>query len=39
MVDLEQYRADSLDNWNRVATNWEEERDFLWSTTGPVGDA
>ena len=37
MVDLDEYRRASLDNWNRFSGNWSEEHDFLARTTGVVG--
>lgn len=35
-MDLDEYRRQSLDAWDRSAANWEEERAFLWENTGPV---
>jgi len=35
-IDLDEYRRDSLANWNRLADNWREERDFLLEAMGPV---
>jgi SAM-dependent methyltransferase len=37
-IDVEEYRLNSLDAWDRFAANWERERDFLWSRTGPLGE-
>ncbi len=37
-MDLDEYRRDSLANWNRLAGNWASEREFLSGTTGPVGE-
>jgi len=37
-VDLDQYRRDSLANWDRISPNWSSERDFIWSATHPVGE-
>jgi ubiquinone/menaquinone biosynthesis C-methylase UbiE len=36
-VDLDEYRENSLESWNRFAPNWERNRDFLRSATGPLG--
>ena len=38
MVDLEEYRRSSLDNWNRFSDNWADEHEFLARTTGAVGE-
>jgi ubiquinone/menaquinone biosynthesis C-methylase UbiE len=35
-VDLDEYRKASLDNWHRIASNWESERDFIMGATGAV---
>lgn len=37
-MDLDEYRRDSLANWDRIAGNWEREREFLWSAAGNVGE-
>lgn len=37
-MDLDQYREESLDSWDRFSTNWDEEREYLWSKTHPVSD-
>jgi SAM-dependent methyltransferase len=37
-VDLNQYREDSLESWNRFATNWDEEHQYLWEKTHPVSE-
>ena len=37
-MDLDQYRTESLEAWDRSAGNWEEERDFLWTRTRPVSE-
>ena len=37
-IDVDEYRRNSLDTWDRWAANWERERDFLWSTTGRLGE-
>ncbi|MDQ3992702.1 MAG: methyltransferase domain-containing protein [Actinomycetota bacterium] len=36
-MDLDEYRATSLESWNRVATHWERHRDFVWEGSAPVG--
>jgi SAM-dependent methyltransferase len=38
MVDLDEYRRDSLANWDRFSANWRDERDFLWDATHAVGE-
>jgi SAM-dependent methyltransferase len=38
-MDIEEYRTQSLDAWNRFAVNWEQERDFVSEKTRPVSDA
>jgi SAM-dependent methyltransferase len=38
VVDLDEYRRASLDNWNRFSGNWAEEHEFLVRTTGVVGE-
>ena len=37
-MDLDQYRADSLANWDRLSAAWSREREFVWRTTRPVGE-
>jgi SAM-dependent methyltransferase len=37
-MDLDEYRRNSLDNWDRFAGNWADEHDFLWEATYPVGE-
>jgi ubiquinone/menaquinone biosynthesis C-methylase UbiE len=37
-VDLDEYRQASLENWDRIAANWESERDFVMSATGAVSE-
>jgi SAM-dependent methyltransferase len=37
-VDLDQYRRESLDSWDRFSTNWDEEREYLWAKTRPVSE-
>ena len=36
-MDLEQYRRESLANWDRLADNWASRRAYLWEATGVVG--
>ena len=38
-MDLDEYRQHSLDNWDRFARNWAEEREFLNRGTGAVAQA
>src|SRR5919204_740106 len=37
-IDLDEYRKTSYENWDRIAPNWETEREFLWAGSGVVGD-
>lgn len=37
-MDLDEYRKKSLENWERIAPNWESERDFVMSSTGVVSE-
>jgi ubiquinone/menaquinone biosynthesis C-methylase UbiE len=37
-VDLAQYRHDSLESWDRFASNWDGEREYLWQRTRPVSE-
>ncbi len=37
-MDLDQYRKDSLDAWDRFAANWDEQRTFLWERTQAVSE-
>jgi ubiquinone/menaquinone biosynthesis C-methylase UbiE len=37
-VDREEYHKASLENWDRIAANWESERDFIMSSTGAVSE-
>ena len=37
-MDLDRYREDSLDAWDRFSGNWDEEHDFLWEHTRPVSE-
>ena len=35
-IDLDEYRRDSLANWEGAAANWDDERDFLTAAMGEV---
>src|SRR5688572_17015565 len=37
-MDRDEYRKTSLENWDRIAPNWESERDFVMSSTGVVSE-
>jgi ubiquinone/menaquinone biosynthesis C-methylase UbiE len=37
-VDLQEYRKNSYDTWERMAAGWRERRDYLWRTSHPVGE-
>jgi SAM-dependent methyltransferase len=37
-VDLNEYRKISLDSWDRFASNWEDEAEYVWSMTKPVSE-
>jgi ubiquinone/menaquinone biosynthesis C-methylase UbiE len=37
-IDLDQARKASREHWDRFAASWERERQFLWSTTGRLGE-
>ncbi len=36
-MDLEEYRRESLASWDAFAGNWGAEREYLWTTTNPIG--
>jgi ubiquinone/menaquinone biosynthesis C-methylase UbiE len=36
-VDLDEYRRESLDRWERFSGNWGSEREFIWANTHVVG--
>ncbi len=36
-IDLDEYRKASLANWNKIAANWDSEREWIWGATGHVG--
>jgi SAM-dependent methyltransferase len=35
-IDLDSYRKESLENWNRTAAGWEARREWVMSATAPV---
>jgi SAM-dependent methyltransferase len=37
-MDLDQYREESLQSWGGSASNWEAERDYIWTATRAVGE-
>ncbi len=37
-MDLDEYRRNSLANWDRFAGNWRDERDFLWGATNAIAE-
>jgi ubiquinone/menaquinone biosynthesis C-methylase UbiE len=37
-MDLTTYRQDSLENWGRMASGWEDRREWLMRETAPVND-
>src|SRR5919109_4192024 len=37
-IDLDEYRKTSYESWDRIATNWDSEREFLWAGSGVVGE-
>jgi ubiquinone/menaquinone biosynthesis C-methylase UbiE len=37
-IDLDEYRRTSYENWDRIAVNWDSERQWIWSATGHVGE-
>jgi SAM-dependent methyltransferase len=37
-IDLDEYRKTSYESWDRIAPNWETEREFLWAGSGVVGE-
>ncbi|MCD6016595.1 MAG: methyltransferase protein [Solirubrobacterales bacterium] len=38
-MDLDQYREESLETWDRFAANWDQQRRYLWEKTHPVSEA
>jgi SAM-dependent methyltransferase len=37
-IDLDQYRQTSHEIWERIAGNWDREREFIHSATAPVNE-
>src|SRR2546426_9940731 len=37
-MDLQEYRERSYDIWERMASGWHQRRDYLWQTSGAVGE-
>ena len=37
-IDLDQYREQSRATWGRMASGWEDRREWLMEITGPVND-
>jgi ubiquinone/menaquinone biosynthesis C-methylase UbiE len=37
-VNLDEYRKASYENWDRIAANWDSERDWIWGATHAVGE-
>ena len=37
-MDLDEYRRDSHESWERSAANWEDERDFIWDATRHISE-
>jgi SAM-dependent methyltransferase len=37
-VDLDEYRRNSHESWERSAANWADERDFIWDATRHVSE-
>jgi SAM-dependent methyltransferase len=37
-IDLHQYRQQSLENWGRMASGWEDRRDWMMELTGSVNE-
>jgi ubiquinone/menaquinone biosynthesis C-methylase UbiE len=35
-IDRDKYRKTSHEVWNRIAVNWDSEREYIYSVTGPV---
>jgi SAM-dependent methyltransferase len=38
VVDLDEYRRNSLESWERGAANWEAEREFVWDSTRHISE-
>ena len=37
-MDLDEYRKESLENWNRLSDNWRDEREFILGATAPIAN-
>jgi SAM-dependent methyltransferase len=37
-IDLDKYRQTSHETWDRIAVNWDSEREFIHSATAPVNE-
>ena len=37
-MDLDEYRRDSRERWDRSSVNWNDEREFLWRATHRVSE-
>lgn len=37
-MDLDEYRKASHESWDKLAANWNAERDFIWGATHHVGE-
>ena len=37
-IDLDEYRRSSHEIWQRIASNWDSEREFIHSATAPVNE-
>ena len=37
-MDLDEYRRASHDTWQRMATGWERQLDFIWDVSRPIGE-
>lgn len=35
-IDLDEYRKASYENWDRIAANWDSEREWIYAATGAV---
>jgi ubiquinone/menaquinone biosynthesis C-methylase UbiE len=37
-IDLNEYRKASYENWDRIAANWDSEREWIYEATGAVSE-
>jgi SAM-dependent methyltransferase len=37
-IDLDEYRKNSYENWDRIAANWDSEREWIHAATGAVSE-